>query len=182
MDATAFTEVKPTGILPNGVKARADGAGDPWALDHRSLGRTFNMHDLDGLFGHIAFGQNTGERLFLEYAPDDYSNHAKVFRRFAIIAMFDRKSSRDWALNERNRLSTALYLWMCRTFGAIQPRNPKFFYVIGMDYPYAMVELNLDTAGFIGEYRLERDDWMSVWKATGLIEARLQLNRWILSR
>ena len=55
----------------NGVKVRADGCGDAWAQAHRKLGPTFNMQDIDALFGIMAFGQNTGDKLFLEYVPDN---------------------------------------------------------------------------------------------------------------
>jgi len=81
----------------NGVKVRADGCGDAWAKAHRRLGPTFNMQDIDALFGIMAFGQNTGDKLFLEYVPDDYQNRGKAVRDFRVIAMFDRKSSRQAA-------------------------------------------------------------------------------------
>jgi len=79
----------------NGVRVRADGCGDAWAQAHRKLGPTFNMQDIDALFGIMAFGQNTGDKLFLEYVPDDYRNRGKAVRDFRVIAMFDRKSSRQ---------------------------------------------------------------------------------------
>jgi len=99
-----------------GVKTRYDGGGDAWAEAHRNLGTSFNMQDLDALFGFVAFGVNGAEKLFLEYQPDDYKNRKQIIRRFAAVAMFDRKNSIKTAFNKNNLVSTANYLWQCRCF------------------------------------------------------------------
>jgi hypothetical protein len=44
------------------------------------------------------------------------------------VALFDRKASVEAARDARNALSTALYLYLCRTLGAGQPRPPRFFW------------------------------------------------------
>ena len=93
-----------------GVRIRADGKGDGWARAHRQLGATFNMTDFDGLMGLVAFAANTGEKLFMEYVPDNYRNRLNLIRQFAIVAMFDRKASREYAFSEANRVSLSWHL------------------------------------------------------------------------
>lgn len=172
--------------MDNGVKARADGAGDAWAQSHRTLGRDFHMHDIDVLFGLVAFGQNTGERLFLEYVPDNYQNRTSVIRKFAAVAMFDRKASTKAAFSQQNALSTAQYLWQCRTLGegGNQPLMPKFFFVIGKQTPpWEMIEIDIYTGERTGVEELifmkSQAEWQRVWDALGLTSLRNELRQWV---
>ena len=165
-----------------GVKVRADNKGDPWASAHRSLGPGFNMQDLDALFGYMAFGQNTGERLFLEYVPDNYVNRYNSVRNFGVVALFDRKASFAAMEHEENTVSKAFYLWLCRALGQCQPVAPKFFYVIGQDSPpWIIIEIALDTGLPTGKEAtlLSSSNWLPVWTVLGLVEHRDLIRQWI---
>ena len=169
-------------FLNNGVKARNDNMGDGWASAHRLLGKTFNMQDVDALFGAVAFGQNTGEKLFLEYVPDDYLNRGSAIRTFKIVAMFDRKTSIQAADHFQNSVSMAFYLWICRSLSTHQKRNPKFFYVIGGGCPpWGLIGIDLFTGERSGEYaQIETADeigFNDVWKSFGLIELRQSITK-----
>jgi hypothetical protein len=166
----------------NGVKERADGKGDAWADSHRQLGATYNMSDLDAVMGVTAFAQNTGEKLFLEYVPDNYANRGKQIRSFAAVAMFDRKLS-EHAI-QYSDVSTSLYLWICRTLGEKQPVPPKFFYIIGGQAPpWRMIELDIETGEQIGQqHEMTKDnsiEWKNLWVATGLHALREECRRFI---
>ena len=168
----------------NGVRSRIDGQGDGWALAHRDLGPTFNMHDVDAMFGVCAFGQNTGEKLFLEYVPDNYQNRFKTIRKFGYVALFDRKSSMQALMAERNKLSTAFYLSLCRTLGLSQPVMPKFFYVIGgQEPPWIIREVDIETGELLDNvaelHNAGNNDWRRVWKCLGLIELRETIRKWV---
>lgn len=174
----------PRETVQAGVKPRYDGGGDAWALAHRNLGPEFHMHDLDGVFGQLVFSQRTGDRLFLEYVPDNYVNHVKRTREFALVAMFDRKRDRSAALGEPNALSTAFYLWICRKLSMEQPVPAKFFYVIGgQTPPWTMVEVDTATGSVTGReaviHGTSHDEMMAVWEALGLVELRKSLRAWI---
>lgn len=169
-------------MLHNGVKERADGAGDAWAREHREMGQTYNMMDLDAVFGTVFFGQNTGEKLFMEYIPDNYQNRVNKIRHFALVAMFDRKASRNAALCPQNNLSTAVYLWLCRELSEKQPTPPKFFYVIGGQVPpWVMVEVDIFTGELTGHESVieNSQDWHRVWQILGLKKLRAQLRGWV---
>jgi hypothetical protein len=170
----------------NGTKIRVDGRGDVWADCHRTqLGRHFLMQDVDGLFGNMTFAHNTGEKLFLEYVPDSYKNREKAIRQFAVVALFDRKSSAAWAFSVRNRVSTALYLEMCRRFATGQPFPPRFFYIIGKDSPpWEMIELCIDTGQEVGQrtriHTMENsNEWAKLWEAVGLSGLRDELRKFV---
>lgn len=171
-----------TEFLFNGVKKRFDGKGDAWAEGHRILGPTFNMQDMDGFFGLTVFGANTGDRLSLEYVPDNYKNKLSFIREFALIGMFDRKASIVTTLDEMNRVSSAFYLWQCRL--PKQPIEPKFFYVIGgQSPPWTMIEINIHDGEQTGTQDTlienSKTDWMRVWRTLGLIDIRRELKKWI---
>ena len=165
-----------------GVRIRNDNAGDEWATAHRSLGPTFNMHDIDALVGFMAFGQNTGEKLFLEYVPDAWNNRSKLIRNFAAVAMFDRKATEATAFSEHNRLSVAYYLWLCRCVGGSQPLPPKFFFVVGgKSPPWTMIELDISTGERTGVRQeiTSTRDWRPLWDAVGLSKIRNQLRAFV---
>lgn len=170
--------------LTNGVKLRGDNQGDPWANEHREqLGNRFYLQDLDALFGHMTFAQNTGDRLFLEYVPDTYENRLKVKREFYVVAMFDRKATMNAATCPGNTVSTAFYLWLCRSIGANQPERPRFFYVIGTQAPWQMLELDIESGDRVGDPFPIGDNAMTdVWRRLGLTQLRTRLAMEIANR
>ena len=160
-----------------GVKIRSDGNGDQWANQHRDeLGSKFYIQDVDGLFGMCSFAQNSGERLFMEYVPDHYRNKSKIIREFAVIAIFDRKQSKHAI--QVSDLSTAFYLHQARLYGRVQPIMPKFFFVVGTESPWTLIELNITTGETISECVLDDGEWLSVWKTLKLTDMRDLLRAW----
>jgi hypothetical protein len=167
----------------NGVKRRADGKGDAWANAHRdALGPGFPMNDVDGCFGFVAFGSNTGDRMFIEYVPDDYVNRFNVIREHAVIALFDRKATEELAFSDNNCVSLSLYLYQCRAFSAAQALPCRFFFCIGgQKPPWRMVEVNIETGERINgpDIILKSANWRCIWDALGLIELRSNLRRFL---
>lgn len=165
------------------TKPRFDGLGDPWAFAHREeLGNQFLMSDVDGLMGMVAFASNTGDRLFLEYVPDNYENREKRIRSLAVVAFFDRKASLSIARNTKNNICTSVYLHLARAVSAQQPNPARFFWMIGGSAPpWTMVELDINTGDEIGIQRtVDSGAWRSVWEAVGLVTLRNELYRWTL--
>ena len=171
----------PTERNNQGIKVRLDGAGDSWANQHReSLPKEFYFQDVDALFGTVVFGHNTGERLFLEYVPDNYKNRNNQVREFGVVAIFDRKSSRNAAFGNHNRVSMGLYLWLCRSLGKIQPIKPKFFFVIGgQSPPWTMIEIDIETGEKIREAIIDTSDWSNIWAELELIDLRNEIVKWL---
>jgi hypothetical protein len=139
------------------------------------------MNDIDAIFGFEAFGANTGEKLFLEYEPDNYEHRLEIIREHALIALFDRKSSQGSAFCENNRRSFSLYLYLCRVVATAQAYPPKFFFCIGAQCPpWILTEIDITT----GQHIKGRDatiettepaDWRRIWDALGLTELRMKL-------
>lgn len=170
--------------LGNGVKRRMDGKGDAWATAHRCLGTGNQMNDVDAVFGFEAYGANTGEKLFLEYEPDDYQNRLNVIREHGLIALFDRKTSEGAAFGEGNRRSFSLYLHLCRVIAAQQPYPPRFFFCIGgQEPPWQLIEIDITAGAKTGHevtiYSAQSAEWRRVWDALGLSELRMKLRGWI---
>jgi len=167
-------EFDPTPRNRSGIKERLNGAGDAWANQHReSLGSNFYIQDVDAMFGTFVFGHNTGERLFLEYVPDSYKNRYNKVREFGVVAIFDRKSSRNAAFGNHNRVSMSLYLWICRSLGKMQGVNPKFFFVIGgQSPPWEMIEIDIDTGEELQTTEVDTSSWQPIWEALGLARMR----------
>lgn len=164
-----------------GVRIRADGGGDAWALAHRNLGTGYHMHDIDTIFGFHAFGSNTGESLFQEYEPDNYDNRGSIIRSFAVIAMFDRKKTEYAAFSPENKLSLAFYLHQCRVHAKSQSHAPRFFLVIGgQTPPWEMIELNINDGLEVCRKTVTGQNMREVWDALGLSNLRLALRRFIL--
>jgi hypothetical protein len=165
----------------NGVRARHDGLGDPWADQHRkALGKKFYLQDIDGYFGFVAFCGNTGDKLFMEHQPDDYANKDNSAREFAVVALFDRKQT-EHAVTE-SRLSSNFYRWLCRSLQQRQPVGPRFFYVVGGSAPpWTMLEMNVTDGREIGRHTLNSMNWREIWETTGLAEERRLLRQWLLS-
>ena len=167
----------------NGVKNRFDGGGDSWAADHRThLPHTNYLADMDAFMGLAAFGRNGGDTLFLEYTPDDYQNRGKLIREFGLVAVFDRKKNLAAVGSSGSVLSTGFYLDLCRTYAASQPVAPRFFYVIGQESPYEMVEVCINTGDVVGSTVLMRDQsrgWSDAWAKLGLTDAHRQITKWL---
>ena len=167
-----------------GVKYRLDGGGDAWGNAHRDgLGREFYLQDIDAAFGIVVFGQNTSDRLFLEYVPDNFVNRENVIRRFAVVAMFDRKTNREAAFARHSVLSRAFYLWQCRLFESQQPVAPRFFVVVGAQQPpWVMLEIDINNGAQTGaptSIHGGAADWRYVWDTLGLTSLRNELVGWI---
>jgi hypothetical protein len=112
-----MSETITTKRLDNGVRARMDGRGSVFGNMHREkLGNEYLMADMDGCFGFVAWGQNTAERIFLEYVPDGYENKGKAIRHFAVVAIFDKKKTNRAAGSDGARLSESFYLdiWLSK--------------------------------------------------------------------
>lgn len=165
------------------VRKRMDGRGDAWALAHREgLGPCFNMNDLDTVIGFMAYGINSSETLFAEYVPDAYANKGKMVRRFAVVALFDRKRS-ERAITASD-VSTSFYLYLSRALGTQQPKPPRFFYVIGGDLPpWSMREVDINTGNLASSIvtikSLENQEWLAVWDRLGLLNLRRELRAFV---
>lgn len=168
--------------LGNGVRIRRDGRGDAWANQHRSaLGNRFYLQDIDALFGMEVFGANTGDRLFIEYEPDNYVNRLNAVREFALVAMFDRKATLQAARSHDGIVSRGVYLYMCRGLSILQPHAAMFFVVIGRNRPpWQMIEIDIYTGEEQSEPVLvDGENFKRVWQQLGLTELRRQLREYI---
>jgi hypothetical protein len=167
-----------------GVRLRADGKGDGWAEHHRNQQCQWHMQDVDGLFAASFFGKRTDDRLFAEYAADNYENRGKIIRRFAMVALFDRKETEPAAFSNENHLSLAVYLHMCRVFRDAQSQGPRFFYVVGGNAPpWEMIEMDIDDGTIMRpSTTLDNGSWEPMWKALGLLELRQALTKWLEKR
>lgn len=166
--------------MGNGVRIRRDGRGDAWANEHReALGKKFYLNDIDAFFGLEVFGANTGDRLFLEYEPDNYENKFSAIRDFAMVAMFDRKSTEAAAFHESSLLSRGVYLWLCRVIADVQPQPPKFFYVIGREQPpWRMIQIDIYSGDRTGSpVEVDGQSFKQVWSQLGLTRLRNELRR-----
>lgn len=166
-----------------GVRVRADKKGDAWANAHRdALGNKYYLQDVDAMFGYVAFGHNTGERLFLEYVPDSYENRGSWIREYGYVALFDRKTSEQAAFSSQNSLSASVYLHLCRRLAAGQPIAPRFFFVIGgQEPPWEMIEISIESGEETGQRAVIRSasDWSTIWAALGLADMRNTIKQWI---
>ena len=164
--------------LNNGVLARVDGGGDTWAGEHRqALSNQYFLQDLDAVAGVMAFGTNGVDRLFTEYEPDSYRNHDKLVRKFGVVALFDRKATLPAC--DRSVVSTAFYLHMARTFSLNQPIPVRFFYVVGQQEPWTLVEVDITTGERLGTTELANGTWRRAWGYLGLLNAREVLRAWL---
>lgn len=162
----------------NGVLARSDGAGDGWAGEHRrALPAQCLMQDLDAVAGVLTFGTNGVDRLFAEYVPDDYAHRNSLVRKFGVVALFDRKTTVQAC--EVSAVSTAFYLHMARTLSAGQPVPVRFFFVVGQQAPWQLVEVNVETAERMETTELAGGSWEATWRCLGLVEARKTLQAWL---
>lgn len=166
----------------NGVRVRRDGQGDLWSNEHREeLGNAFYLNDFDAVMGYMAFAKTGAGETFAEYVPDAYANKGKVFRRFATVAIFDRKKSMASVRGILNTVQLAYYLDICRLLADKQPIAPKFFFVVGEAAPWEMVEVDVWTGELGRTWCFGKSEWKQVWNAAGLSEMRRELRRWIES-
>ena len=171
------------GRLSNGVKRRHDGGGDAWANAHRQLPSSVFLQDIDSFFGSLFFGKHCEEELFVEYEPDHFRNASSWIREFGVVALFDRKSTSSAAHADSNNVSTAWYLWLCRSFAEKQPVAPKFFFVIGgQQPPWTLLEIDIYT-GLKNSSTIidENDNWLQLFPKLGLIDLRNTLRDWVAS-
>ena len=163
--------------LSNGVRARSDGGGDTWAGEHRrALPNQCWMQDVDAVVGGMVFGTNGVDRLFTEYVPDSYKHSNDLIRRFGYVALFDRKQTVHAC---EDGVSTACYLDMARKLSLGQPIPVRFFFVVGKDAPWTMIEIDVTTGERIGTTELAGSDWVGAWERLGLLEARKSLSAWL---
>lgn len=99
--------------------------------------------------------------------------------RFQILSGHQRKRAAEKAG------ITAVWCWVESLDDAVackeQPANPKFFFVVGTEPPWEMVEVNIETGERGKVHILEPGQWQKVWDAVGLMERRRFLRRWIES-
>ncbi len=161
----------------NSAKPRLDGRGDPWANAHRSeLPGKYLMTDVDGLFGYLNFYKESQESLFIEYEPDRHRS-AIHYENFAVVALLDRKSSRETALAQTNRLSRNFYCLLARTIGHSQPVEPMFFYICGTHSPWLALEINIHSGQPLLERPLYDGQWLSFYRDSGLDRIRSILSQ-----
>lgn len=159
------------------TKPRLDGKGDPWANSHRTeLPAKYLMTDIDGLFGYLNFYKESQESLFLEYELNKHISHVHQ-EQFAIVAILDRKSSKETAFVQTNRLSRNFYCWLARTLGSQQPIEPLFFYVCGNQSPWLTVEVNIHTGLPLIERPLYNGSWPDFYRDSGLDRIRAILHQ-----
>ena len=163
--------------LANGVLARADGGGDAWAAEHRrALPHQCLMQDLDAVVGAMVFGTNGVDRLFTEYVPDGYEHRNSLIRRFGVVALFDRKQTMQACVDS---VSLSFYLYLAQTLSAVQPIPARFFFVVGKEAPWTMIEIDTATGERVGTTRMAGSDWVATWERLGLFDARKSLDAWL---
>ena len=159
-------------------RPRQDGKGDDFAREHRALGTAAYMNDFDVLVGSMDFAQHTENRTFAEYEPDPYANRISIARKFATVAIFDRKAG--WSCC-RLDVATKYQLSVCRALSEFQPSAVRFFWIVDEPPGWSMLELDTLT-GERGEvYRLPEDGtvWRVIWDELGLTETRQALRQWL---
>lgn len=166
--------------LANGVTTRRDGGGDGWAKAHRShreLSKRYLMTDVDGYFGAMYWARNTSDTLFAEYADDQPTDSVEIMRRCALVALFDRKKSRDAVKdNKEVKVQTAFLLWLCRSLKTHQTSPPRFFYVFGdSEGPWELVEISIMNGKEIRSAEITTENMKDVWDRIGLSELRNSL-------
>ena len=177
MEMTASSTKHTAVRLANGVLARADGGGDTWADEHRrALPHQCLMQDLDAVVGAMAFGTNGVDRLFTEYVPDGFEHHNEIIRRFGVVALFDRKQTMQACVDS---VSLSFYLYLAQTVSAVQPIPARFFFVVGKDAPWTMIEIDISTGERIGTTEMAGTDWVATWERIGLLQARQSLSAWL---
>jgi len=142
------------------------------------------MQDLDCFFGVQAFGHNTGDKLFMEYIPDNYDKNKKSVENFGVVALFDRKSNEEYALSSPNYTSRHFYIYLAKILSECQGNIPcKFFYVIGSNNPpWKMIEIDLSTGHKKTEKYVDSGDWSSIWQELGLCSIRNDVVKWMKSK
>ncbi len=134
------------------------------------------MTDVDGLFGYLNFYKESQESLFIEYEPDRHSSTLH-FENFAVVALLDRKSSKETALAQTNRLSRNFYCWLARALSKSQPVEPMFFYICGNRPPWLALEINIHTGQPLLERPLHDGQWLNFYRDSGLDRTRSILSQ-----
>lgn len=164
--------------LSNGVRRRVDNSGDVWANEHRqAFGSSSYMQDLDAVMGVITFGINGVSRLFAEYEPDGWENRNSLIRQFGIVALFDRKKTTRAC--QVSSVSTAFYLHMARVLSTAQPIPVRFFFVVGEQPPWQLIELDIETGEQRGTTYVADIGAEAIWDDLGLTATRKALHVWL---
>ncbi len=134
------------------------------------------MTDVDGLFGYLNFYKESQESLFIEYEIDRHTSHTH-HENFAVVALLDRKSSKETALSQQNRLSRNFYCFLARALGISQPVPPLFFYVCGTRSPWLALEINIQNGQPLQERYLIDGSWNQFYRDSGLDRIRAILSQ-----
>lgn len=172
--------------LPNGVKKYYNNKkeSDQWAWYHRkNLGQTYYMQDVDALYGKMTFFKNAGKKLFAEYLPEP--NNSSIIKKFAIVSFFDVKKNES-AMNlmlKNQSISLAFYLYLSRIIGNAQKFNPKFFFVVGEESPWTLIEIDIFTGKKTGITATvnEKEKWFKQWHDLGITPLQHKLKKWLSS-
>lgn len=184
--------------LANGVKARHDGAGGPFGMQHRTeFGQASSglyMLDIDAW--QVALG-NSEDSLYAEYVLDPKTNAASTSRRIAYLAMFDvkqcavttcqvedatvRTADMRATLGEPGKLSRDVYRDIAKKLSAFQPWPCRLFLVQRMsEKSWTMLELDIWRDGAVGVPQvLVTGQWHRAWAYFGLLEYREKLRQWL---
>lgn len=156
------------------TKPRYDGKGDEWAKIHRNLPSSHTMTDIDTMFGFQAFGQNTTDRLFVEYA---YERTDEVKKNFRIVAIFERKFERSKML--QYSIQHEFLCWIARIVSNAQELPCRLFYAVNSSSPgwFDLFETNIETHEFSFVASHNKDDINAVWQRLGLSKLRSELSK-----
>lgn len=167
-----------------GVAIRRDGKGDPWAMDHRRLGRGWNMRDGDEIHRCTWEIEHRENMHFSDMVFDSYANRGKLIRRCATLCRTDRKASVEIAEREieSGAVCIAHLLQECRNDKLCQGgHGGRAFIVCGDDYPYIYIELDPETGMEMRrEPLLNELAWHDLYKRLGLDVQKNQLEQWLL--
>lgn len=140
------------------------------------------MTDLDCFAGVIEFLQRSENSLFAEYTMWSSDNNntqtANIEYDFQIVALFELKSSIAGMYHAK--IGRQLYSWLCRVLRNHQDISPKLFYVIGVNGPWTLIEVNIETGTPDNNSRIElehtQESWNRVWSHLGLFHLRNQMH------
>jgi len=167
-----------------GVAIRRDGKGDPWAMDHRRLGRGWNMRDGDEIHRCIWEIEHCEDTRFSDMVFDAYANRGKLIRKCATLCRTDRKASIERAEQEikSGAVCIAHLLQECRNDKRCQGgHGGRAFIVCGEGYPYTYIELDTETGiETRREPLLNERAWHDLYRILGLDVEKTQLEQWLL--
>lgn len=153
------------------VKERFDGLGDAFAeLHRRALPSNLYFQDIDQWAGSVVVGDNTENSLYLEYVPDIQKDLNHRIRDFIVLGFFDRKKSKA-AVTASHKVQEALYLHLCRTLSDSQVVQCRFFYVVGVEAPFSLIEVNILSGEYCELGKVDESTMFALWHKCGLIQS-----------